>query len=78
MDEAARGSSLYLVHRFVAKFVNTLFLAILCAGVTVWKAIKQSNTKPGDYLLVSGAYMALLHYIFPLSTSISDPFAFID
>jgi propanol-preferring alcohol dehydrogenase len=28
---------------------------IACSGLTVWKAIKQSNTKPGDYLLVSGA-----------------------
>ncbi|GAA5978848.1 hypothetical protein JCM11641_003585 [Rhodosporidiobolus odoratus] len=28
---------------------------ILCAGVTVWKAIKQSNTKAGDYVVISGA-----------------------
>lgn len=28
---------------------------ILCAGVTVWKAIKQSNTKPGDFILIAGA-----------------------
>ncbi|GAA5862223.1 hypothetical protein JCM8547_007775 [Rhodosporidiobolus lusitaniae] len=34
---------------------------ILCAGVTVWKAIKQSHTKPGDYLVVSGAGGGLGH-----------------
>lgn len=34
---------------------------ILCAGVTVWKAIKQSNTKPGDYILIAGAGGGLGH-----------------
>ncbi|GAA6051168.1 hypothetical protein JCM3770_002571 [Rhodotorula araucariae] len=34
---------------------------ILCAGVTVWKAIKQSNTKPGDWLVISGAGGGLGH-----------------
>ncbi|KAG8796408.1 alcohol dehydrogenase [Serendipita sp. 411] len=34
---------------------------ILCAGVTVWKAIKQSNTNPGDYILISGAGGGLGH-----------------
>ncbi|GAA6026975.1 hypothetical protein JCM8097_006009 [Rhodosporidiobolus ruineniae] len=34
---------------------------ILCAGVTVWKAIKQSNTKPGDYVVISGAGGGLGH-----------------
>lgn len=28
---------------------------MLCSGLTVYKAIKQSNTKPGDIILVSGA-----------------------
>ena len=35
--------------------ISRVCLAILCAGVTVWKAIKQSNTNPGDYILISGA-----------------------
>ncbi|BGP13916.1 hypothetical protein JCM10213_002559 [Rhodosporidiobolus nylandii] len=34
---------------------------ILCAGVTVWKAIKQSNTKPGDFIVISGAGGGLGH-----------------
>ncbi|KAL8291623.1 hypothetical protein RQP46_001881 [Phenoliferia psychrophenolica] len=34
---------------------------VLCAGVTVWKAIKQSNTKPGDYILIAGAGGGLGH-----------------
>ncbi|KAM0755874.1 putative ADH1-alcohol dehydrogenase I [Meredithblackwellia eburnea MCA 4105] len=34
---------------------------ILCAGVTVWKAIKQSNTKPGDFILIAGAGGGLGH-----------------
>ncbi|GAA6024387.1 hypothetical protein JCM10207_003307 [Rhodosporidiobolus poonsookiae] len=34
---------------------------ILCAGVTVWKAIKQSYTKPGDYIVISGAGGGLGH-----------------
>ncbi|CAE6406348.1 unnamed protein product [Rhizoctonia solani] len=28
---------------------------ILCAGVTVYKAIKQSNTFPGDIVVIPGA-----------------------
>ncbi|KAL8277108.1 hypothetical protein RQP46_010536 [Phenoliferia psychrophenolica] len=34
---------------------------VLCAGVTVWKAIKQSNTKPGDFILIAGAGGGLGH-----------------
>ena len=33
---------------------------VLCAGVTVWKAIKQSNTKPGDFILVGVVYRSFL------------------
>lgn len=29
--------------------------------MTVWKAIKQSGTKPGDYILISGAGGGLGH-----------------
>ncbi|GAA6026981.1 hypothetical protein JCM8097_006013 [Rhodosporidiobolus ruineniae] len=59
-------------HRYAVSFArhltplpNDLDLAIaapiLCAGVTVWKAIKQSNTKPGDYVVISGAGGGLGH-----------------
>jgi propanol-preferring alcohol dehydrogenase len=44
---------------------------ILCAGVTVWKAIKQSNTKPGDYILISGAGGGLGHLAVQYANAIS-------
>jgi len=51
--------------RYLTPIPETLDLKIaapiLCAGVTVWKAIKQSNTKPGDYILISGAGGGLGH-----------------
>ena len=28
---------------------------VLCAGVTVYKALKNANVKPGDYVLIAGA-----------------------
>ncbi|GAA5965304.1 hypothetical protein JCM8115_002248 [Rhodotorula mucilaginosa] len=34
---------------------------VLCAGVTVWKAIKEANCKPGDWLVISGAGGGLGH-----------------
>ncbi|CUA67384.1 alcohol dehydrogenase [Rhizoctonia solani] len=34
---------------------------ILCAGVTVFKAIKQSGTQPGDIIVISGAGGGLGH-----------------
>ncbi|GAA5984621.1 hypothetical protein JCM10908_003429 [Rhodotorula pacifica] len=34
---------------------------ILCAGVTVWKAIKEANLKAGDYLVIPGAGGGLGH-----------------
>ncbi|GAA5919329.1 hypothetical protein JCM1841_004341 [Sporobolomyces salmonicolor] len=34
---------------------------ILCAGVTVWKAIKNSNTKAGDFIVIAGAGGGLGH-----------------
>lgn len=34
---------------------------ILCAGVTVFKAIKQANTQPGDIIVISGAGGGLGH-----------------
>ncbi|CAE6353974.1 unnamed protein product [Rhizoctonia solani] len=34
---------------------------ILCAGVTVFKAIKQAGTQPGDIILISGAGGGLGH-----------------
>ncbi|KAG8723076.1 alcohol dehydrogenase [Ceratobasidium sp. 395] len=34
---------------------------ILCAGVTVFKAIKQANTQPGDIVVISGAGGGLGH-----------------
>lgn len=34
---------------------------VLCSGVTVWKAIKQANTKPGDTILIVGAGGGLGH-----------------
>ncbi|KAK7458841.1 Alcohol dehydrogenase, variant 2 [Stygiomarasmius scandens] len=34
---------------------------ILCAGITVYKAIKQSNTKIGDWIAISGAGGGLGH-----------------
>ena len=34
---------------------------ILCAGVTVYKALKQSNTKAGDYIVIAGAGGGLGH-----------------
>lgn len=43
---------------------------ILCAGVTVWKAIKQSNTKPGDFVVISGAGGGLGHLAVQYATAI--------
>lgn len=34
---------------------------ILCAGVTVYKSIKQANTQPGDIVVISGAGGGLGH-----------------
>jgi len=34
---------------------------ILCAGITVYKAIKQSNAKIGDWIAISGAGGGLGH-----------------
>ncbi|GAA5977942.1 hypothetical protein JCM10908_004171 [Rhodotorula pacifica] len=34
---------------------------VLCAGVTVWKAIKEANCKPGDWIIISGAGGGLGH-----------------
>lgn len=28
---------------------------VLCAGVTVYRAIKNANVKPGDYIVIAGA-----------------------
>lgn len=42
---------------------------ILCAGVTVWKAIKQSNTRPGDYVVISGAGGGLGHLAVQYATA---------
>lgn len=28
---------------------------ILCAGVTVYKGLKEANTRPGEYMVISGA-----------------------
>ncbi|KIY44006.1 GroES-like protein [Fistulina hepatica ATCC 64428] len=35
--------------------------SILCAGVTVYRAIKNSNTKPGDWIVLPGAGGGLGH-----------------
>ncbi|TFK45935.1 GroES-like protein [Heliocybe sulcata] len=35
--------------------------SILCAGLTVWKALKQSNTIPGNWVVVPGAGGGLGH-----------------
>ncbi|GAA5996310.1 zinc-dependent alcohol dehydrogenase [Rhodotorula paludigena] len=43
---------------------------ILCAGVTVYKAIKQSNTKPGDFVVISGAGGGLGHLAVQYATAI--------
>ncbi|GAA5946511.1 hypothetical protein JCM3775_007556 [Rhodotorula graminis] len=42
---------------------------ILCAGVTVWKAIKQSNTRPGDFVVISGAGGGLGHLAVQYATA---------
>ncbi|BGP22916.1 alcohol dehydrogenase [Rhodotorula toruloides] len=34
---------------------------VLCAGVTSWGALKRSNTKPGDWVTISGAGGGLGH-----------------
>lgn len=34
---------------------------VLCAGLTVYKALKMSNTKPGDYVVIAGAGGGLGH-----------------
>ncbi|KAI5474696.1 alcohol dehydrogenase [Pseudohyphozyma bogoriensis] len=44
---------------------------ILCAGVTVWKALKQSNTKPGDYVLIAGAGGGLGHLAIQYAAAMS-------
>lgn len=44
---------------------------LLCAGVTVWKAIKQSNTKPGDWILISGAGGGLGHLCIQYALALS-------
>jgi propanol-preferring alcohol dehydrogenase len=44
---------------------------ILCAGVTVWKAIKQSNTKPGDYIVIAGAGGGLGHLAIQYAAAMS-------
>ncbi|POY76686.1 putative Alcohol dehydrogenase [Rhodotorula taiwanensis] len=43
---------------------------VLCAGVTVWKAIKEANCKPGDWLVVSGAGGGLGHLAVQYATAI--------
>ena len=36
-------------------------IAIMCAGVTSYKGIKETDTKPGDFLAVIGAAGGLGH-----------------
>ncbi|QEM10664.1 alcohol dehydrogenase AdhP [Mucilaginibacter rubeus] len=44
--------------RYVARFpanINFLEVApVICAGVTVYKGIKETDTKPGDWIAISG------------------------
>lgn len=44
--------------RYVARFpanINFLEIApVICAGVTVYKGIKETDTKPGDWIAISG------------------------
>lgn len=44
---------------------------ILCAGVTVWKAIKTAAAKPGDFILISGAGGGLGHLAVQYAAALS-------
>lgn len=62
LEVAAPSESLFEHFSANAELTSLPFSPkVLCAGVTVWKAIKQSNTKPGDYILIAGAGGGLGH-----------------
>ncbi|KAL8292551.1 hypothetical protein RQP46_001163 [Phenoliferia psychrophenolica] len=44
---------------------------ILCAGVTVWKAIKEARCKPNDWILISGAGGGLGHLAVQYAAALS-------
>jgi len=53
------------------QLLSPLYPAILCAGVTVWKAIKLSGAKPGQYIVISGAGGGLGHLALQYASAIS-------
>jgi alcohol dehydrogenase, propanol-preferring len=46
---------------------------ILCAGITVYKAIKQSNANIGDWIAISGAGGGLGFYFFYFKVRLANP-----
>ncbi|CDR47990.1 RHTO0S15e04698g1_1 [Rhodotorula toruloides] len=51
---------------------------VLCAGVTSWGALKRSNTKPGDWVTISGAGGGLGHLAVQYALAIGLRVAAID